>query len=103
MLARLPAVAPPPLFSGERDRLEDFLDRCRHIFLTSPGAFIQESQKVLYASVYLADPVYAWFRPILRAYEASRTPNSQTATPPEFLSFNTFSQTLMSMYGDPDL
>jgi Retrotransposon gag protein len=103
MVARLPAVAPPPLFSGERDRLEDFLDRCRHIFLTSPAAFAQEPQKVLYASVYLAGPVYTWFRPILRAYEASRAPNSQTPTPPEFLSFHAFSQTLMSMYGDPDL
>jgi hypothetical protein len=98
-----PTSAPPPMFSGERDRLEHFLDRCRHIFLSSPNAFTQEPQKVLFASGYLAGPAYMWFRPILLAYETSVLPGSQTPTPPEFTSFRKFSQTLMSMYGDPDL
>ena len=94
---------PPAPFSGDREQIETFLSRCRHVFLVSPRSFAKETQKVLYASTYLEGVAYSWFKPILRAYEASLRPGSQTPAPPEFTSFETFENSLTVMYGDPDL
>ena len=94
---------PPAPFSGDREQIETFLSRCRHVFLVSPRSFTQETQKVLYASTYLEGVAYSWFKPILRAYEASLRTDSPTPIPAEFASFTAFENALTVMYGDPDL
>ena len=62
---------PPAPFLGDREQIETFLSRRRHVFLVSPCSFANETQKVLYASTYLEGVAYSWFKPILHAYEAS--------------------------------
>jgi hypothetical protein len=102
--AEAPKVNPPALFSGERDELETYLTRCEHIFLTTPQKFPKEQAKVLYASTYLSGTAYSWFIPLLQQYSiAVASGPDSIPIPNEFLSWKNYRDSLIAMFGDPDI
>lgn len=104
-----PKIADPEHFDGDRLQLPNFLAKCRLKFLGQPSLFPDEKAKIYYAGSRLADPVFSWFQPLLAmANDKEKTPLLATAddkekTVPEFASFETFAESLMSTYGDPNL
>lgn len=98
-----PKVNSPEPFNGDRLELETYLCRCEHVFLAQPQNFRSETQKVLYASTYLKGNAYSWFKPLLQRYSKALTGTEGTTIPDEFSSWQTFSDSLTQMYGDPVL
>src|SRR5436190_14028837 len=93
----VPKVLHPDPFTGDRLELDTYLTRCQHVFLTQASLFPTEESKVLYASSYLTDTAYSWVKPLIQEYAKG------TSVPPEFTSFQKYSESLTRMYGDPDI
>ena len=93
----VPKVLHPDPFTGDRLELDTYLTRCQHVFLTQASLFPTEQSKFLYASSYLAGNAYSWVKPLIQEYAKG------TSVPPEFTSFQKYSESLTRMYGDPDI
>src|SRR5436190_2288326 len=93
----VPKVLHPDPFTGDRLELDTYLTCCQHVFLTQASLFPAEQSKVLYASSYLAGNAYSWVKPLIQEYAKG------TSVPPEFTSFQKYSESLTRMYGDPDI
>jgi len=93
-----PKIADPEPFNGNRLQLPNFLAKCRLKFSGQPSQFTSEKAKVYYAGSRLAEPAFSWFQPLLATAE-----DPESDTPPELTSFQTFAQSLMNTYGDPNL
>jgi hypothetical protein len=93
-----PKIADPEHFDGNRLQLPNFLAKCRLKFSGQPSRFRSEKSKIYYAGSRLAEPAFSWFQPLLAMAEDPEKP-----TPTELTSFQTFAESLMSTYGDPNL
>ena len=91
-----PKIADPEPFSGERATLHNFLSKCRLKFAGQPSRFNKEEKKIFYAGALLKGVAYSWFQPLLTWLEEGNPV-------PEFATFQTFSDALTRMYGDPNL
>jgi hypothetical protein len=91
--------ADPPLFTGSQKDLEGWVTACRLRFAGQPSKFNTEEKKVVHATSFMRGPPMAWFQPIINAYSA----RGNGDPPPEFQSFETFVQSIRTLYGDPNL
>src|SRR5436190_13091535 len=96
-LSQVPKVLQPDPFTGDRLELDTYLTRCQHVFLTQPSLFLTEQHKVLYAASYLKGNAYSWVKPLVQEYAKGASLSI------EFTSFQTYSESLTRMYGDPDI
>jgi Retrotransposon gag protein len=90
--------ADPPMFIGDQKQLEGWITACRLRFAGQPSKFDSEEKKVIFASSFLKGPPMAWFQPVITAFAIDTED-----PPPEFLSFETFVQSIRALYGDPNL
>lgn len=87
-----PKVAPPEYFSGQRNKLKNFITQTTLVVSSQPRRYQTERAKVLYAGSYLRDTAFQWFQPHLIS-----------ENPPAFMDhFNLFCQELTKLFGDPD-
>jgi Retrotransposon gag protein len=91
--------ADPPMFTGTQKDLEGWITACRLRFAGQPSKFDIEEKKVIFASTFLRGPPLAWFQPVINAYSL----RGAADPPPEFQSFETFAQSVRTLYGDPNL
>ena len=95
-----PEINNPPPFEGDQKNLETWITACHLKFAGQPSRFVTERQKLIYGTSYLAGPPSLWVNPLLNKYLAAG-PNDPV--PEELASFNAFSQSLRTLYGDPNL
>lgn len=92
-----PKIADPEPFDGDRLKLLDFLAKCQLKFLGQPSRFSSEKSKILYAGALLEKEAFSWFHPHFTKAIITNT------FPPEIASFKAMSESLTTLYGDPDL
>jgi len=87
-----PDLLNPDHFSGEREKLWDFLDLCQLHFLWRPSRFTTDRHKIAFVVSHLRGAAFAWFRTLSR-----KGPHS-----PELVDFEKFTEALDLAYGDPE-
>src|SRR5215467_10877636 len=87
-----PDLLNPDHFSGEREKLWDFLDLCQLLFLWRPSRFTTDRHKIAFVVSHLRGAAFAWFRTLSR-----KGPHS-----PELVDFEKFTEALDLAYGDPE-
>jgi hypothetical protein len=60
---RVPKVADPEFFSGDREKFDGFLAQLSLKFATDPTTYRTEQSKVAYAGSFLRGRAEEWFRP----------------------------------------
>jgi hypothetical protein len=95
-----PEVNNPPPFEGDQKNLETWITACHLKFAGQPSRFVTERQKLVYATSYLKGPPLLWINPLLNKYLGAGV---NDPVPEELASFNAFSQSLKTLYGDPNL
>jgi hypothetical protein len=90
--------ADPPMFTGDQKQLEGWVTACRLRFAGQPSKFNTEEKKVVFASSFMKGSPMAWFQPVINTFSL----NTEDP-PPEFRSFETFVQSIRTLYGDPNL
>jgi hypothetical protein len=91
-----PKIANPEFFKGDRLLLTNFISQCQLKFAGEPSKFPDEKAKIYFAGSYLREGPYSWFQPLISA-------DARGQPPPEFSSFETFTDALTTIYGDPNL
>ena len=94
-----PKLTDPPMFSDKRKDLLPFLTKCQLKFKGQPSQFPNKRSKILYSGSRLEGPAFIWFQPLIALWPADST----APPPPELGLFKKFSETLTSVYGDPNL
>jgi hypothetical protein len=84
----VPRIASADYFSGERDKLESFLDKCFYQFEAHPAYFSNERAKVMFAAGCFTGKASSWFSGLLREKSALLD------------NFRTFAETLETKFGD---
>jgi hypothetical protein len=88
-----PKISDPEPFSGEKNKVNNFVASCRMKFLAQPARYASNEAKIMYAASFLRGSAFSWFEPFLEATDP---------LPDERTSFEAFAKSLKSMYGDPD-
>ncbi|SLM33636.1 gag protein [Lasallia pustulata] len=91
-------------FSGERKKLDTFLQQMTLYFRFNEKLFVSESEKVMYASYYLQGDAEAWFRPYLKDFMNNIADSTQAddETVRMFSGFDKFMYEIRLVFGDID-
>ena len=95
-----PDINNPPMYEGDQKTLETWITACNLKFVGQPSRFPDERQKLVFATSYLKGPPLSWINPALNKY---LVPGPLDEVPAELTSFKAFTETLKTLYGDPNL
>ena len=94
-----PKIPDPPMYSGDKKELVQFLTKCRMKFEGQPSRFPNDRNKIIYVGTRLEGPAFSWFQPLMAAWPPDTPIES---APAELQSYEMFETALKELYGDPN-
>ena len=94
-----PKIPDPPMFSGDKKELVQFLTKCRMKFEGQPSRFPGDRNKIIYVGIRSEGQAFNWFQ-LLMAIWPPGTPTD--SAPNELKSYEAFESALKELYGDPN-
>src|SRR5579859_500752 len=95
-----PKILDPPMYSGNKKELIQFLTKCCMKFEGQPSWFPGKRNKIIYVGTRLEGPAFNWFQPLMAVIWPPGTPTE--STPTGLKSYEAFETTLKELYGYPN-